>query len=139
MMWKDKYSIGVELIDDQHKELFKRLSKFIQIVQNDTAWTEKLDTVKDTLAFMKEYVVFHFDDEEAYQEKIGFPDIAAHKKAHSNFKNLIDDYVELFEKEGFTQEKIQELSAKLMTWLIMHVGKMDQKIGEYVKSKGGQL
>jgi len=30
-------------------------------------------------------------------------------------------------------------AGKLMTWLIMHVAGMDQKIGEYVKSKGGQI
>ncbi|HHX18374.1 MAG TPA: hemerythrin, partial [Clostridium sp.] len=26
MMWKDKYKIGVELIDKQHEELFRRVS-----------------------------------------------------------------------------------------------------------------
>ena len=135
-MWKEKYLIGVELIDEQHKELFKRLSNFIQIVQNEEEWEEKLDKVKETLDFMKEYVVFHFEDEEAYQEKVGYPDIENHKRVHNKFKEEINEYVKIFELEGFTEKKIQELNAKLMTWLIIHVGKMDQKIGEYVKSKG---
>lgn len=139
MMWKEKYSVGVELIDTQHKELFKRLSGFIEIVQNDEKWEVKLDKVKDTLDFMKEYVVFHFDDEETYQEKINYPDIEKHKEVHAKFKEEINGYVRTFELEGFTEEKVQELNAKLMTWLIMHVGKMDQKIGEYVKSKGVEL
>lgn len=138
MMWKDKYKVGVELIDEQHKELFKRLSDFIQIVQGKTDWDERLDKVKETMEFMKEYVVFHFDDEEAYQAKINYPDIEIHKEAHRKFKEGINDYVRIFEQGGFTEEKIQEFSAKLMTWLIMHVGKMDQKIGEYVREKGGQ-
>ena len=43
MMWKERYRIGVELIDEQHKELFHRLSKFIGIVQNDEEWEQKLD------------------------------------------------------------------------------------------------
>lgn len=135
-MWKDRYSIGVELIDDQHKELFKRLSDFIQIVQNENSWNDKLDSVKETLSFMKEYVVYHFNDEEEYQEEIGYPERELHKRVHADFKETINDYIKLFEKEGFSEEKIQELSAKLMTWLIVHVGKMDRKIGEYVKSKG---
>lgn len=136
VMWKDRYSIGVELIDSQHKELFKRLSEFIQMVQDDRKWAEKLEKVKETLDFLQEYVVFHFDDEESYQEEINYPEIDLHKEAHAKFKEGINFYVKLFEEEGFTEEKIQELSAKLMTWLIMHVGKMDQKIGEYVRSKG---
>lgn len=139
MMWKERYRIGVDLIDTQHKELFKRLSDFIMIVQNDEDWDKKLDKVKETLDFMKEYVVFHFDAEEAYQEKVGYPDIKKHKKVHADFKDEINEYVRIFETEGFTEKKVQELNARLMTWLIMHVGKMDQQIGEYVKSKGEEL
>lgn len=138
MMWKDKYKVGVELIDEQHKELFKRLSEFIQIVQTKSDWNERLDKVKETMEFMQEYVVFHFDDEEAYQKEINYPDYELHKEVHRKFKEGINDYVEIFQRGGFTEEKIQEFCAKLMTWLIMHVGKMDQKIGEYVRKKGGQ-
>lgn len=136
MMWKDKYRIGVDLIDDQHIELFKRLSEFIKIVQDkEKPWEDRLDNVKETMDFMKDYVVFHFDDEEEYQKSIGYPDIEVHKEAHRVFKEGVNDYVKIFEQGEFTEEKLQEFSAKLMTWLIMHVGKMDQKIGEYVKSK----
>lgn len=139
MMWKDKYSIGVELIDEQHKELFKRVSDFLRIVENKDSWEDKLDKVKETMAFMQKYVVEHFDDEEVYQAQIGYPDIDNHKIAHHKFKEGINDYVKIFEEEGFDEEKIQEFGGKLMTWLIMHVGKMDQMIGEYANSKGGEL
>lgn len=137
-MWRDKYLVGVELIDEQHKELFGRLSEFIRNVQLEGNWDDKLDKVKETMEFMQEYVVYHFNDEEAYLEEIQYPDIIMHKKIHEDFKKVIADYVELFNQGGFTEEKVQELCAKLMTWLIMHVGKMDQKIGEYVRDKGGQ-
>lgn len=137
MMWKERYRIGVELIDEQHKELFHRLSKFIEIVQNDEEWEQKLDEVKKTLNFMQEYVVYHFDDEERYQEEINYPDIEVHKRVHAEFKEEINEYARILEEEGFTEEKIQELGARLMTWLIMHVGKADQKIGEYVKAREG--
>ena len=137
-MWKEKYKIGVGLIDEQHKELFKRVSDFLNIVKSKEDWDVKLDKVKETMDFMKEYVVVHFDAEEAYQAKINYPDMEIHKEAHAQFKDVVNDYVQVFQHEGFDEEKIQEFGAKLMTWLIMHVCKMDQKIGEYVKEKGGQ-
>lgn len=137
-MWKERYRVDVESIDEQHIELFSRLSNFIKIVQNEENWDEKIEEVKKTMEFMQEYVVYHFDDEEKYMKEINYPDIELHKKIHKEFKEGINNYVELFEVEGFTEEKIQELSAKLMTWLIMHVGKMDQQIGKYVELKGGQ-
>ncbi len=139
MMWKEKYSIGVDRIDNQHKELFIRLSNFINIVQNDMDWEEKLDKVKETMEFMQSYVLIHFSEEEEYQKKINYPEFKEHKKAHDEFKMEINKYVEILEKNGFTEVKIQEFAGKLMTWLIMHVCHMDQKIGEYVKSKGGKI
>lgn len=138
MMWKEKYKVGVTLIDQQHEELFKRVSEFIQTVQSKDDWEAKIEKVKETMVFMQEYVVIHFDEEEVYQEQINYPDIQKHKEAHAKFKEAIDNYVKLFNQEGFSEELVQEFSGKLMTWLIIHVAIMDQKIGEYVKSKGGQ-
>lgn len=137
MMWKEKYKIGIELIDEQHKELFKRVSDFTQNIRSNENWEDKLDKVKDIMVFMKDYVDIHFKDEEAYQGKINYPEIELHKDAHAKFKEGINNYVKIFEEQGFNEEKVQEFGGKLMTWLIIHVGKMDQKIGEYVKSQGG--
>ncbi|WP_051531268.1 bacteriohemerythrin [Clostridiisalibacter paucivorans] len=138
-MWKDKYKVGIDLIDQQHQELFNRVSEFIRTVENEDSWEKKLNKVKETMDFMQKYVVIHFDQEEAYQRKIDYPDTQKHKQIHEEFKGVVNNYVKLFEEEGFTEEKIQEFSAKLMTWLIMHVAQTDQKIGDYVKNKGGEI
>jgi hemerythrin len=132
-MWKEKYKIGIELVDEQHKELFKRISDFIEVIQNERSWDGRLEQVKKTMAFMQEYVIFHFDAEEAYMKEINYPDIKIHQSTHSKFKEWINDYVESFQQDGFTKEKVQEFGTKLIKWLILHVGKMDQKIGEFVK------
>lgn len=137
-MWKEKYKVGVRLIDEQHQELFNRVSDFVQTIRSEEHWEDKLDKVKETMAFMQEYVVVHFEEEEIYQEKINYPDIQEHKQEHTKFKEGVNHYVKIFEEEGFTEEKIQEFGGRLMTWLIMHVGKMDQKIGAYVEGKGGE-
>lgn len=68
-MWKEKYKIGITLIDEQHKELFDRVEKFLTLLRKDGDWQEKLPEIKKTLLFMQNYVVVHFDTEEAYQKK----------------------------------------------------------------------
>ncbi|KAB2954293.1 bacteriohemerythrin [Heliorestis acidaminivorans] len=138
MMWKEKYKVGVPIIDEQHEELFNRVSDFIQTVQTKGSWEQKLVKVKETMAFMQEYVVTHFDDEEVYLEKINYPDLQKHKDAHKQFKDAVNNYVKLLDEQGYSEEVVQEFSAKLMTWLIMHVAAMDQKIGHYVNSQGGK-
>ncbi|SET29995.1 hypothetical protein SAMN05660297_01980 [Natronincola peptidivorans] len=43
-----------------------------------------------------------------------------------------------FQLKCLQVEKIQEFAGKFMTWLIMHVARMDQEIGKYVDGEGGQ-
>lgn len=139
VMWKEKYKIGVELIDQQHEELFKRVSDFIRSVQSKGEWEDKLVKVKETLVFMQEYVVTHFDDEEIYQQSINYPEYEKHKDIHKKFKSAISDYVKRFEDEGYTEQLIQEFGGKLMAWLIRHVAGDDQKIGDYVRNQGSEV
>lgn len=136
-MWKEKYRVGVEVIDQQHEELFRRVADFLNSVQRVGSWDDKLAKVKETLEFMQEYVVVHFEAEEALQREINYPDYEAHKKAHEDLKGTVADYASIFEQEGYLQETVQEFGAKLMTWLIMHVAATDQKIGEYLREQGG--
>ena len=47
--------------------------------QSKETWEDKLGKSKKPMAFMKDYVIVHFNDEEIYQEQIGYPDIETHK------------------------------------------------------------
>ncbi len=134
-MWKDKYKIGIDLIDEQHEELFGRVAKFLEAVQREGNWDQKLTEIKATMSFMQEYVLVHFKAEEALQKAISYPDLEAHKEAHDDLKQTVADYTEIFATEGYLEETVQAFGAKLMTWLIMHVGVADQKIGEYLKQQ----
>jgi hemerythrin len=132
-MWKEHYRVGSDLIDTQHQELFKRVSKFIQVVQGSEPWEDRLEQVQDTLVFMQHYVIIHFADEEELQEEMGYPELEKHRKIHEDFKAEIQQFAMMVKREGFDEEKVQEFSAKVMTWLIMHVGREDQKIGEFLR------
>ncbi len=137
MMWKEQYRLGMEKVDQQHRELFDRLSSFIQTVRDDDMeWEEKIPEVKETLEFMKEYVVVHFDSEEEFQQEIGYPGFEEHKEIHERFKQEVADFAEQFEEEGFEEELAQEFSGKLMAWLINHVTGDDQEISDYLEESG---
>lgn len=136
-MWKERYSISVDRIDQQHKELFNRVYKFIKVTNEKTSWEERLEKVKETMDFMQEYVISHFNDEEDLMEEINYPEIEAHKNIHKDFKAGVNAYVDKLVAGEFDEETVQEFGGKIMTWLIFHVGKSDQKIGEYVKSQRG--
>jgi len=136
MMWKEKYKIGIPLIDEQHKELFDRVEKFLTALRKDRDWQEKLPEIKKTLSFMQNYVVVHFDAEEAYQKKIGYPDLQQHRLIHKEFTDYVMQCARDFKKEGYPEQSVQQFAGKLLAWLINHVVATDLKMGSYVKEEG---
>lgn len=138
MYWKDRYELGVDLIDTQHKELFARVETFLQTVRSAEEWDKKTAQVNETLEFMKNYVVEHFQDEEAYQQHIGYPGYEKHKKLHESMVQYVLDTCSEYERNGFNEQLMQQFSGKLLAWLINHVAAEDQQIARYAIEKGVQ-
>jgi len=55
IVWKDEYSVGVKVIDDQHKELFRRVNKLFDDVSRGN-----VTTVLETLDFPKQLCYLSF-------------------------------------------------------------------------------
>lgn len=138
-MWKDKYKVGVPLIDEQHQELFRRVEEFIVALRSDNPWEEKLDKVRETLDFMKVYVVEHFRAEEEYQAQVQYPGLRDHSKIHSDFAGEVVEFEQQFAQLGYEEELVQKFAGKLLTWLINHVATQDQAIGHWARQGGGAL
>ncbi len=134
MIWKDEYKIGVELVDQQHQELFKRLGDFIQTVRSDKEKSEKKVEVEKTLNFMGEYVVTHFDAEEALQKKYNYPDFENHHQIHEDFKAEVAEFKQKYQESEYDEDFVMQFSGRLLTWLINHVATTDQDIGEHINS-----
>ena len=136
MLWKDRYELGVPLIDAQHKELFRRVELFLQVLRSEECWDEKIPKINDTLEFMKRYVVEHFHDEEEYQRNINYPGYEAHKHIHNEMVNYVTDVSRKFEQSNDNELLMQQLGGRLLAWLINHVAGEDQRIADYARKKG---
>lgn len=136
MLWRDKYELGVSIVDEQHKELFERVQTFMQILRSPASWEDKVERVNETLEFMKVYVVEHFRDEEEYQKRIEYPGYEAHKKIHGDMVNYVVQFSDEYEKSGCNEQLMQQFAGKLLAWLINHVASEDQRIADYAIEKG---
>lgn len=136
MLWKDKYELGVSVVDDQHRELFQRVEEFMKTLRSLASWDEKVQHVNETLEFMKGYVVEHFRDEEEYQLKIGYPGYEEHKKIHTDMVNYVLQVSAEYESSGFNEQLMQQFGGKLLAWLINHVAAEDQRIANYAIEQG---
>lgn len=136
MIWKEKYMLGVPLIDEQHQELFRRVTDFVEIVRKPVPWEQKTEQVSQTLDFMKEYVITHFRDEEQLQRELGYPEQQEHKKIHHDMVAYVAGVAKEYEEKGYQEQLMQQFAGKLLAWLINHVASEDQKIANYAKRKG---
>lgn len=135
MIWKDKYKLGVDEIDKQHMELFSRVNDFVVTIRSKGPWRKKVDKVNETLHFMQEYVVIHFNAEESYQLKVDYPGYEQHKRLHDEMVKYVTEVAEEYEREGYKEELMQRFAGKLLAWLINHVVAEDGKIAQHAIHK----
>lgn len=134
MIWKENLKIGVAKVDKQHKELFNRLNDFIKVVRNKKGKINE-EKIQETLNFMEEYVVVHFNSEEKIQQKYDYPNYEEHHRIHEEFKAEVAKFKKQFESGNYDEDLIMEFSGRLLTWLINHVADEDQKIADYIDNE----
>ncbi len=129
--WTPDLATGVAEIDDQHKELFKRIDKLVEAWKTGLA-VEETDKV---IKFLAEYVVFHFGNEERYMDKFGYSSTSAHKAQHAQFIKAFEKLKDRFASQGVSPELIQDATQLLVDWLKNHIRYVDKALGLFLKLK----
>lgn len=124
MMWKDSYRLGLDRIDNQHIELFRMTEDLVNAVQNGAT----VEAYQKALGFLKDYVIYHFRDEEAYQASIHYGGMKAHQEEHRQFTQTVLNYEKRLTENGFDEKTMKDLAGTVTAWLIYHVVDTDQKI-----------
>jgi len=128
--WTPNLSVGVNQIDDQHKIWFEKANELFEAGKAQRA-KEYINTMID---FLDEYTKQHFRDEEAYMEKIGYPEIDAQKKAHASFIKDLAKLKSDYNESGGNLLVIINANKMVINWLTNHITTMDKKIGDYAKT-----
>jgi len=130
--WTQDLATGIETIDNQHKEIFKRVNSLLDSCKQGKG----KQAVGDVLNFLEDYVVEHFAAEENIQVHYSYPEYSAHKAMHAMF---IEDVAKLkakFEKEGPSLTTVLETDRIVVDWLVKHIKKVDKALAEFLKTHG---
>ncbi len=130
IQWRDSLSIGVEAIDNQHKELLLRFDRLLNACQAG----QGIGELGKLQAFLEEYVHTHFNDEEALQRKHSYPDYETHRAEHLYFVEQINKLKRETQQEGVSTHHVVETNNMLLKWLLNHISKVDTKLGAFLKS-----
>jgi len=130
--WDDSFSVGINLIDEQHKMLIERTNAISEAVE----MTRGLEKILQTLSFMIEYTEFHFSAEEKVMKENNYPKFDQHHKLHEDFKDRLNLMVQDFEEEGATTQLSEEITSYLTNWLVNHIKGIDTELGKILQEKG---
>ena len=133
LIWNERYNLGVDIIDREHKKLFSILNKLFDIGQQE----EKSQWVcQEAIKYFKDHAVQHFIDEEIYMASINYPEIAIHKRIHTNFREITLPALEKeLELNEYSQDAVNHFLGVCAGWLIGHTLIEDHAIvsGEVIK------
>lgn len=130
IQWRDSLAIGVETIDNQHKELLLRFDKLLTSCQAGSGVNE----LQKLLAFLEEYVLTHFRAEEALQVLHRYPGYDAHRAEHQYFIQQLNQLKKEIQKEGISTHHVVETNNMLLKWLLNHISKVDMELGVFLKA-----
>lgn len=127
--WEEKYSVGVKLIDDQHKTMFETINRLIDVLQAPTK--ELLD---DIIKSLVDYKRFHFATEEQYFDQFDYERKEEHKAKHLEFNETLNKIEEESNHDSIVLA--YKLVDFLEDWLINHLMIEDQKYVDCFRKNG---
>lgn len=128
--WEEKYSVGVKLIDDQHKMMFGIINDLFEAI-NTAPTKEKLHGIIDQLV---QYKRFHFATEERYFHEFNYEKTEDHIAKHNTFNERLNEIKTKYEDDSLPLAF--ELVDFLEDWLLNHLQTADQEYKECFKAHG---
>jgi hemerythrin len=131
MAWTEKLSVGVGVLDADHKRLVAMVNDLYDAVQAGHG----KETLGRILNELVEYTKGHFAREEKFFAQTVYPAAAAHKQEHDALTRQVLDVQQKYATGASATLSIDVLHF-LKNWLINHIQGSDQKYRPHLNAKG---
>lgn len=125
-IWKDEYNIGVDIIDREHKRLFKIINKLFPFGEEDkkSQWA-----CQEGIKYFKEHAMKHFSEEEKYMSSIGYEGLKTHMHIHKGFReNTLPALERELERSNYSGDAVDHFLGVCAGWLLGHTLTEDRAI-----------
>ena len=126
IQWSPQLSLGVPLIDDQHKQLITIANVLIKAVGRDL----NSRVINNVIRRLREYTVFHFSSEEALMEKVHYKQRGEHANEHRRLKEQVKEYQRSIYYK--TPPRPEEVKDFIKLWLLKHILESDRQLVDYI-------
>jgi hemerythrin len=127
-IWNSRFETGIELIDSQHRELFEAVNKLADSFRAGLAWVQ----VKESIEFLEQYALDHFQAEERFMREMGYPGLASHQTEHVNLMEQVRD---LKTRLAGGELVTMDITIFFVDWLKKHINDVDMAYVDFVKAR----
>ncbi|MGV8892763.1 MAG: bacteriohemerythrin [Burkholderiaceae bacterium] len=131
MPWSEDFSVGLSVVDEQHRWLFDATNRIYDELNKETVDRK---VIAEVIEGLMDYTMNHFIVEEVEFERYDYPDTRAHKALHNTFTSSIMNMLTNFEAGEAVENEMLEL---LKNWLLQHILKVDRAYVPFFKEKAG--
>jgi hemerythrin len=132
IQWSEKYSTGVDAIDDQHKEIINQLNRLHESITSGLG----KEVIMDILEFTSVYASKHFTFEENCMNQYRCPVAIQNKEAHREFVIRFQQIRDEISANPIEPEMVLEVYRELKDWISSHILKIDTHLRSCVEQRG---
>lgn len=125
-VWNEKFSVGMESIDDQHKYFLKLLNNLNDEIQRK----HSAETVQTAINSLFTYGMFHFSAEEKILSSCGYPETGHQRREHSFFVRQVKEMEASC--QGGNLACLGSIVSFLRDWFINHIMIEDKKYATFI-------
>ena len=122
LQWKDQYSVGIEAVDHEHRELIELINR----LYGELSTHAGKDAIEGFFGDLFTGISAHFALEERFMRERKYHDLDAHKRDHEQLleeiREIMDEFAEHEEVAG------EVLAARLEAWFGRHFETHDARL-----------
>ena len=122
LQWKPEYSVGVQSMDDEHREMIDLINATYEKLTSDAA----ADQVEEYLGEILSTISMHFALEERIMKNSNYDEYRAHKDDHEELLDQIRDLMDDFESNP--ESGAEHLKQDLSDWFSGHFSTFDARL-----------
>jgi len=130
--WSPEMAVGVEEIDQQHQEIFRRAAA----ADDALAGGLSADQTDELVEFLVGYCQTHFAHEQRLMNRVKYPGLAEHLPQHAWFVKEVRAVQRDLAAGAPDDEVALRLNELLLSWLVKHIGTHDRALAEWLKASG---
>lgn len=121
-IWNDRYLIGSEEVDSQHRYLFELANQLVEATRDDE--------ITRLLMLFYQHAREHFSNEEALMKRADYPGYLMHVEAHNQMLSKLVDISQTIQQKQWNPSDIKVFVTR---WVLVHILEDDMPLGEYLK------